>query len=261
MPPLGIRIARLQPEDIPFAARLAGQAFASDRQTQMKALGEEEPFDMEKYTLESMPAHLTSRTCHVIKAVDEATGEIMGVCNWGIKGFVPERLPLFEERVAEAAAAEAKPKAEPKKEEEDEEEEKKEDKQEETDPIKRLVALTDADMQAWMAEVMPPGTRCLFIIGLTVAPAHQGRGVGGALLRWGTRVCDEAGVFAWVHASDPSWGAYRKAGFEVVRSLDLDLDAYAPCPPPASEREGARWGHYVFRYMKYLPRPKEEGKE
>lgn len=254
-----MRIGRLQPEDIPAVAKLAGQAFESDRQTQMKALGEKEPFDMEKYTLESMPSHLTSRTCHILKAVDEATGDIMGVCNWGIKGFVPKSMPYFEERVAEAAEAkpvveEAKP---PKEEQEQEGQATAAPEEEETDPIKRLVALTDADMQAWMAEVMPAGTRCLFIIGLTVSPAYQGRGVGSALLRWGTQICDDNDVFAWVHSSDPAWGMYRKSGFEVIRSLDVDLDEYAPCKPPG-EGEGATWGHYVFRYMKYFPKTQQE---
>ncbi|KAJ6781357.1 hypothetical protein PWT90_02768 [Aphanocladium album] len=261
----GMRIGRLQAEDIPAVAKLAGDAFLSDRQTQMKALGEEEPFDMEQYTLQSMPQHLKSRTCHVLKAVDEATGEIMGVCNWGIKGFVPERMPYFEERVVEAAApvkeTGAKPKeaAEELKKEEEEQQQPKEEpkegeeKKEETDPIKRLVALTDADMNAWMDEVMPAGTKCLFIIGLTVSPKYQGRGVGSALLRWGTQICDDNGVFAWVHSSDPAWGMYQKSGFEVIRSLDIDLDEYAPCKPPG-EGEDAKWGHYVFRYMKYFPK-------
>ncbi|KAJ4164181.1 hypothetical protein LMH87_005865 [Akanthomyces muscarius] len=258
----GMRIGRLQPEDIPAVAKLAGQAFENDRQTQMKALGGEEPFDMEKHTLESMPSYLTSRTCHVLKAVDEATGDIMGVCNWGIKGFVPKSMPYFEERVAEAAAA--KPVEETKATQAEPEPEGEgaakpnEEPKEETDPIKRLVALTDADMQAWMAEVMPAGTRCLFIVGLTVSPKYQGRGVGSALLRWGTRICDDNGVFAWVHSSDPAWGMYQKSGFEVIRSLDVDLDEYAPCKPPG-EGEDAKWGHYVFRYMKYLPKtPREE---
>ncbi|KAM3513620.1 hypothetical protein MY11210_002726 [Beauveria gryllotalpidicola] len=259
MSPQGIRIGRLQTEDIPAAARLAGQAFASDRQTQMKALGEAEPFDMEKYTLESMPSHLASRTCHVLKAVDEATGELAGVCNWGIKGFVPRRMPFFEDRVAEAAAEQdAIPAEDTRQQKQEKQLEQEEAAQpvaaaaaaEETDPIKRLVALTDADMRAWMAEVMPVGTRCLFIIGLTVSPAHQGRGVGSALLRWGRDICDDSGAFAWVHASDAAWGMYRRSGFEVVRSLDVDLDEYAPCRPPGEEGADARWGRYVFRYMK-----------
>ncbi|KAM3543558.1 hypothetical protein ARSEF1564_003505 [Beauveria bassiana] len=268
MSPQGIRIGRLQPEDIPAAARLAGQAFASDRQTQMKALGEAEPFDMEKYTLESMPSHLTSRTCHVLKAVDEATGELAGVCNWGIKGFVPRRMPFFEDRVAEAAAEQdARPAEDTRQQQQEKQPEQEEaaqptaaaaaEEEEETDPIKCLVALTDADMRAWMAEVMPAGTRCLFIIGLTVSSAHQSRGVGSALLRWGKDICDDSGVFAWVHSSDAAWGMYRKSGFEVVRSLDVDLDEYAPCRPPG-EGADARWGRYVFRYMKYVPK-KEEG--
>ncbi|KAJ3490522.1 hypothetical protein NLG97_g5763 [Lecanicillium saksenae] len=66
-------------------------------------------------------------------------------------------------------------------------------------------------------------------------------------------ICDDNSVFAWVHSSDPAWGMYQKSGFEVIRSLDIDLDEYAPCKPPG-EGEDAKWGHYVFRYMKYFPK-------
>lgn len=262
----GIRIERLQKEDVPTTAKFTGEAFLSDRQTQMKALGEKDPFDMAKYTLESMPGHIDSPRCHVIKAVDEETGEIMGVCNWAIRGFVPKTLPLFEERITaegraawEARDAEARAKAEQEAKNKVEEPKQEEPKPAETDPIKRLVAVTNKDMNDWMEEVMPPGkvTKCMFIIGLTVSPKFQGRGAGSALLRWGTRLCDENDAFAWVHSSDPAWGMYKKSGFEVIRSLDIDLDEYAPCPPPG-EGEGAKWGHYVFRYMKYFPKSNKE---
>lgn len=259
-----MRIERLQLEDIPVVAKQAADAFTNDRQTQMKALGEKEPFDMEKEALGSMPGYLESLTCHVLKAVDEETGEIMGVCNWGIRGLAPKTLPCFEDRIprleAKVKDEEAK-RAEEQKQQANNEHKPAEDvpkteegaQPEETDPIKRLVARTDADMNAWMKEVMPAGTACLFIVGLTVAPQFQGRGVGSALLRWGTKVCDDNNCFAWVHSSDPAWGMYQKSGFEVIRSLDIDLDEYAPCPPPG-EGPDAKWGHYVFRYMKYFPR-------
>ncbi|KND93315.1 hypothetical protein TOPH_02087 [Tolypocladium ophioglossoides CBS 100239] len=65
-------------------------------------------------------------------------------------------------------------------------------------------------------------------------------------------ICDNS-VFAWVHSSEPVWRMYEKSGFQIIRALDIDLDEYAPMPPPY-EGPDAKWGHYVFRYMKYLPK-------
>jgi predicted N-acetyltransferase YhbS len=35
-----------------------------------------------------------------------------------------------------------------------------------------------------------------------VLPAYQGMGVGSALIRWGTRIANEEGVYCRVHSSD-----------------------------------------------------------
>ncbi|KAJ6440951.1 GNAT family acetyltransferase [Purpureocillium lavendulum] len=246
------RIQALALDDVPAVAQLCGDAFETDRQTEMKGLGKE-PFDMKKYTLESLPGLLKNPRIVVLKVVDEETGDIMGYCTWGFRGFPPDEMPAVEGRTQpgdnppkpapssadkndSARGAEPTPPAPP-----------------ETDPIKRLEALTGADMDAWMAEVMPEGTRCIFVVGLSVSPKYQGRGVGSTLLGWGTDFCDDKGVFAWVHSSEPAWKMYEKSGFRVIRSLDVDLDEYAPMPPP-NEGLDAKWGHYVFRYMKYFPK-------
>ena len=241
-------ISALQPEDIPAAAEIAETSFENDRQTQMKALADSEPFSMKGYTLESMPGYLKHPRLVVLKATDNETGKVVGVCNWGFKGLSPEEMPTVEGRLQPVEP----PKKPEEKKEDDKVEQEPEQKQEveEKDPIKRLVKLTDDDMNAWMEEVMPDGTRCMYIVGINVAPEYQGKGVGSALLKWGKDVCDDKGIFAWVHSSELAWRMYQKVGFEIIRTLDVDLDKYAPCPPP-NEGEGAKWGHYVFRYMKY----------
>jgi len=33
----------------------------------------------------------------------------------------------------------------------------------------------------------------------------------------------------------------------------VDLDEYAPGPPPEEEEGDGNWGHYIFRYMQYFP--------
>ncbi|TFB06959.1 hypothetical protein CCMA1212_000090 [Trichoderma ghanense] len=258
-------IKALQLEDVSAAAQLGSDAFLADRQTQMKALGRN-PFNMKEYHMQSLPEMLKSPRCVILKAVDNETGEFAGFCNWGLIGFSPSEMPVLEGRTQPPEKPTAAPASQSQNEEEEEEEEEEDKGQEEAsspdqsapgpevedDPIERLQALTGADLDAWQKEVMPPGTKCLVVIGLSVSPKFQRRGIGSALLRWGTKICDEAGVFAWVHSSEPAWRIYEKAGFEVIRCLDVDLDEYAPCSPP-DEGPGAKWGHYVFRYMKYFP--------
>ncbi|KAM4057932.1 acetyltransferase (GNAT) family protein [Hirsutella rhossiliensis] len=245
-PKQSFTIHHVQPEDVSTLAQLSADAFETDRQTVMKGLGKE-PFDMKAETLRSLPHMLRSpKKCVVLKAVDAVSGEIIGYCNWGFRGLEPDEMPVLEgggdalARIPPPTDSDDKPSL-------------SRPPEPEADPIRRLEALTNADMNAWMAEMMPEGTRCFYVIGLSVKPKHQGRGVGSALLRWGTRACDERGVFAWVHSSEPAWRMYEKSGFQTIRSLDVDLDEYAPMPPP-NEGPGAKWGHYVFRYMKYLPR-------
>jgi GNAT superfamily N-acetyltransferase len=108
-------------------------------------------------------------------------------------------------------------------------------------------------MKAWMQKLMPEGTRCMFVASFHVDPKYQRRGIGSALLKWGTDVADERGIFIWVHSSEAGVKAYEKAGFEPIGSLDIDLDEYAPRPPP-EEVGGDIWGHYVLTYLKYIPK-------
>ncbi|KAK2593727.1 hypothetical protein QQS21_008545 [Conoideocrella luteorostrata] len=249
-------LSAVQLEDVPEIGEISADAFLDDRQTQMKNLGSK-PYDMKEITMESLPGLLRNPRAFAIKVTDDATGDIMGFCNWGFRGFNPDDLPKLDGK-PEPLEEPTQPCPETKKEEERQKaydgsngpETRPED-----DPIARLQTLTGRDMEAWMEEVMPEGTKCLYIVGLSVSPKYQGRRVGTALLRWGTSICDEKGVFAWVHSSEPAWRMYEKSGFHIIRSLDVDLDRYAPVPPP-NEGPDAKWGHYVFRYMKYYGQSK-----
>ena len=91
------RISPVTIEDVPAIVEIAAATSEDDRHTQMKALGQE-PFDMAGYTRQSMPVYLKRPNCVVIKIVEESTGKIMGVCNWGFRGFTPEQMPYVEGR-------------------------------------------------------------------------------------------------------------------------------------------------------------------
>lgn len=252
-------VRAVQLEDVPAIGQMVADSFFQDRQTQMKNLGSR-PYDMKEVVADSLPGLLQNPRAFAIKVVDPSTGEIMGYCNWGFRGFDPQDLPKLEGK----PRALEKPTVTQDGKDKQQAEEPRKDKAHdgptsnhvdpETDPIARLQALTGADMEAWMEEAMPEGTKCLYIVGLSVSPKYQGRGVGSALLRWGLGICDAEGVFAWVHSSEPAWKMYEKSGFQTIRTLDVDLDEYAPGPPPPNEGPDAKWGHYVFRYMKYYPR-------
>lgn len=247
-------ISAVQFKDVSEIGQISADAFVGDRQTQMKNLGSK-PYDMKQVAMESLPGLLRNPRAFAIKITDDATGEIMGYCNWGFRGFKPEELPKLAgkpEPLEEPATLEADSAEQANEEQKAHDGPNGPESRTDDDPIGRLQTLTGNDMERWMEEVMPEGTRCLYIVGLSVSPEYQGRGVGSALLRWGTGICEEKNVFAWVHSSEPAWQMYEKSGFQIVRILDIDLDEYAPVPPP-NEGPGAKWGHYVFRYMKYLP--------
>jgi ribosomal protein S18 acetylase RimI-like enzyme len=245
--------------DIPALAKISGDSFINDRHTEMKMLGKN-PYDHEGGMKQALEAWTDSERCIVFKAVDKETEEPMGWNCWGFRGFEREEVEGVglgkrneKKQLAEVVENKNVERVEVTKQESPKEAVETGPEEEEDDPIARLEAHTNASMKEWMEIFMPPGTKCMFICTLTVSPRFQGRGVGSALLKHGTDIADKFGVFAWVHSSDAeaAWKLYEKFGFQTQGTLDVDLDEYAPAPPPEGE---SAWGRYVFRYMKRLPR-------
>ncbi|KAE8391701.1 hypothetical protein BDV23DRAFT_152848, partial [Aspergillus alliaceus] len=243
-----IRLA--SPEHAPILGKISGDSFLNDRHTQMKGLGKD-PYDLERSMAADIPRQATSPNIVLLEAVDSTSGEVAGWVSWGFRGFTPaevaavrpgELFTFVHNSSEKGERGEEKPAA---KDQDDTSSEVVEG-----DPIKRLEAMTGADLKRWMDKVMPDGTKCMFVISLCVAPKWQSRGVGSLLLQWGTDTADSTGVFMWVHSSAGAWQMYRSHGFETIEKLDVDLDQYAPAPPPDNEEI---WGHYVFRYMIRLP--------
>lgn len=65
---------------------------------------------------------------------------------------------------------------------------------EQDDPIERLEAMTDADLQRWMDILMLKGTKRIYTLSLAVSPRYHSRGVGSALVRWGAARTDKEWV-------------------------------------------------------------------
>ena len=209
---MGPRIHPATLSDISALAKISADSFVLDRHTQMKALGKI-PYDLEAMWKNSLPQLLASTKVVTLKAVDEESGEVMGWMYWGFEGFgedevddlrgyKPSAPPLSPPGTA-AVTSEVDDQSAPTSDAEDERERGQQrslssdtpTSQTLDDPIARLEAMTDADMSRWAGIFMPPGTKCMYIGSLSVAPKWQSRGAGSMLLKWGTAVADMAGIF------------------------------------------------------------------
>ncbi|KAH8897270.1 hypothetical protein GQ53DRAFT_743041 [Thozetella sp. PMI_491] len=219
-------------EDVPIIAGIGHEAFLEDTHTNLKIylLPEKRGVD------ESSARELLkpSQVVTVIKAVHNETNEIMGYICWVHRGYVP-RKPQPDKpagRFSELSDADDQKKTR----------------------IQVMEDYEDAHFAQFMADIMPEGTKCWFVGGLSVAPKFQRMGVARALLNWGTSRAEKDGVFAWVHSSDSAWKAYAAGGFEIVRVLRTDLDAFAEGDAVLKgPGEGGKWGIYTVRYMVYKP--------
>ncbi|KAI1370365.1 acyl-CoA N-acyltransferase [Hypoxylon crocopeplum] len=252
---LSVSIQPLDYADIPTCSSITAEAFSRDPHTTVKNLGQE-PYDMYSISRDEFLRCLEKKTYVFCKAVDKETGEIVAHVGWAFRGLDPSLVPwsgprdakLVEEQQEQGMSDGSKS------------QDKKDGREEkEDDPIKRLHALEDADMEFWITKIVPADKPCIFLVGLIVSPLHQSRGVGSALIRHGNAIADNLGLDIWVHSSHQAYEAYKKSGFKTVKELDIDLDEYAPRPPEEGEevmgeKGSGKWGRYIIRYMKRTPK-------
>lgn len=223
--------------DVHQIAKIGREGFLDDRQTQLKELGDIS-YTEEKGVREMVRGSLRSKRQVCIKAVD-GSGEILGNASFIFQGFSEEDIPRGDPGIDSPEQEKEKAVEQPKTAE----------KIRANEMIAKMEAMEDEDMRHWQNVLSPFSSKCIIVGGLGVARRHQYRGVGSALLNWATDLADEHNVYMWVHSSEAAFRAYLKAGFKVVGTLDVDLDAWAP-GPPKDEGEAAIWGHYLIRYMK-----------
>jgi ribosomal protein S18 acetylase RimI-like enzyme len=95
----------------------------------------------------------------------------------------------------------------------------------------------------------------MYIFDISVDHLDQRKGVGSALLKFGTDRCDAHQCYTWVHSSMARYPAFRKSGFREIGRLEVDLNDYA---------NGVKWvnfegrerglGDIHFRHIKYEPK-------
>ena len=266
--PFSIRAAN--PSDVPILANIFSDAFANDRVTQLKSLGKDSDFAANMIS-EPLKGWLQKpMRCQVLKAIDNATSEIIGWACWGFHGYEQQAAPAPEENSinddkskhedemnkAHCSQEGSSPRVHGSHDEQGQSSSEGVTNISAKTGAELLEAITDQDMEQWQKILMPEGTKCMFIVAIAVAPAHQFHGVGSALIRWGTAKADADEVSCWVHASEAGHRAFAKEGFREVGKLELDLDEFVP---GALEEEGGEgkeeWGRYRFRYMQRLSHP------
>lgn len=216
--------------DIPTLVAIFEAAFRTDRHTRVKAL-DGNPQALGNGMRDALLSWSDAPTrCAVLVATEDASGTILGWACWSRHGCADTLTPAPARQHATAPVVEAPRLA----------------------SLVTLEALTDRDRERWQAHLMPANTRCRILVTIAVSPPYQARGIGSALIRWGTRRADRDGVFCWVHASEAGTLAFERQGFAEIGRLTVDLNVYAPTPPPPAD-ETRQWGRYTFRYMKRLP--------
>lgn len=236
--PFSFSIQPVTENDIPAMTSIFTAAFANDANTQLKLVGKD-PDSQANGMAMGIRQWLNYRErVTLLKAVETPTGTIIGWVGWARRGFEDQPIPSTT-------------KEEDKRTEQPEPEHEKQD----LDNAARLESLCNADMNRWISKIMPPGTRCRYLTSCLVDPSYQGRGVGNALIRWGTAKADQEGVLCWVHSSDGGEGFYEKMGFEEVERFVVQLDEFADGPRDG----GGDWGEYLFRYMVRQPKDIREG--
>lgn len=265
--------------DIPTLVSIGDEAFKADRHTQLKAAHPTTPYVHSASMPETFASWINSprEKLEFIKAVDTQSGEILGFICW-FKRFQPppeskapesqpentptdasesktkevaeaaEQKETAEEIVAVAKDADGRVRAEP------ETAESQRLAQEEA--YKEMTGITTDHLAAFQKKIMANGARCMIIVGISVHPDHQGRGVGSSLVKYGTDIADEEGVFCWVHSSEAGARNFVKSGFVEVDHLTIDLDDWAEKfgvgPPPAEsgvDDATPKWGPYTLRYF------------
>ncbi|KAJ6461327.1 hypothetical protein C8R45DRAFT_531867 [Mycena sanguinolenta] len=227
-------------EDVPRFSEISTAAFTNDSNTLIKAQADGLPMGTVEMSNDWwIPLFDLPEKCTIIKAVDDETGKILGMCGWGKWNFDGSKPPLAEGE-EDPRTEEYRPKPLPA----------------EHKPIDVLKKISGDNMNEWQIKLNPYGGKNMYIFGISVDPVEQGKGVGKALLKFGTDMCDEHQCYAWVHSSMAGYPVFLKAGFKEIGKLELNLDNYAKGVKWMKDGKEQDWGTYTFRYCKYEPKPK-----
>ncbi|KAF7545216.1 hypothetical protein G7Z17_g9353 [Cylindrodendrum hubeiense] len=242
-------ISRASLRDVPRIGEISTRAFDNDTHSQMKIMGQK-PGSFAEGMAMGARSWIESPRAVLLKATDDRDGTIVGSMAWGFRGIELDASQGDDEEGTEQV-----------EETDGDDDGKDEGTTEKYEPIpgaeriNELEAMTSKHLHDFMHRIMPEGSKCIFMGGITVDPKYHGQGIGSQLIRWGTEHADRQGAFSWVHSSEAGWPVFQKHGFKEVERLTFDMDMWAVGPPPKDGVFGDRekWGEYTFRYMVRQP--------
>jgi len=152
-----------------------------------------------------------------LKAVDESTGEICGAAKWNVyDNKMPDldtKKPLGDHWGTE-------------------------------DEAEFAGKMIESFLELRNAAIKKSNGNLLSLDILGIDPAHQRKGIGGALVSWGTHRADQLGVEAIVESSVFGKGLYVKSGFVFVKDVRIQ--------PPE------QWAGREAAEFAWLVRPKRQ---
>ena len=162
----------------------------------------------------------TTPSTTYLKAVDEETGVIMGMAKWNFFSDASHATNLDTPQPAG-------------------------DHWETEDESSYAAVMTQLFLTERNAAIKKSGGHLVSLDILTIDPAYQRRGVGDALVKWGTKLADDMGVEAVVESSVFGRGLYEKNGFVFVK----DVVMRAP---------DAKWKDKAEGRIAWMVRPKRQ---
>lgn len=185
------------------------------------------PQEFEKRVTDMLEGQIGDPSWYHIKAVDNETGKIAAWASWNIP--TDAQIRERDEKAAIKVSAKAGGKGE-------------------FDFPPGLPMFVQEDTDRWL-ERWTRGQRHILCKALFTEPLFEKRGMGNALVAYGDKLADDAGLPIFLQASPFGFPIYVKHGFETVQYLDVDLREWAP----NAKGNDKGYGTYRFRYMQRLP--------
>ena len=200
MPDPNLTVSLLKPEEAEQYMRIRHEVFRPTVNKILYARGEPSEKTLDQVR-EDIRDGITNKGILYLKCVDTSTGEMIAGARWR---YVKPNDPNAKERTWEEVDAGLT--IPPPYEESD------------PDMFAELFKLFNANKR----EIL--GRRPYYVLDtLVTLQAHERRGAGSMLVRWGCEKADEVGVEAFLEASPMGAPMYARHGFQAVKTVELDL--------------------------------------